>query len=75
MRVANDAFLAALAEIYASNSESGSVYVTFKHHDGDTPCCLVRASSNKRKISTLVREPCCGGAFAALIAPLTSISP
>lgn len=55
MRLSNEIFLATLGELYGSTEASGTVYVTFKHHDGESPCCLVRAASSKQKISTLVR--------------------
>ena len=57
VRLSNEEFLTQLVALFSSSSETGSVFVTFKHHaEGETPCCLVRAVAGKTKTSTFVRS-------------------
>ena len=60
----NDGFLHALTKMFQSNRSSGSVNITLKKHDGRTTrhkpqqpienLCLIRASDNRTKLSTVI---------------------
>lgn len=60
----NDGFLLGLTKMFQSNKSSGSVNITLKKYDGRTTrtkpqqplenLCLIRASDNKTKLSTVI---------------------